>query len=408
MTLRPGETGHASRKLVGAFATLSICALMAVGLSGIPGSHRGEDSGGEKASAWTGFGTLANDLVTDGKNGTFCRDLQTKGSRWWSIMLSEDSPASARVGALGFLRDHGTRRALETVVPCLADEDTQVGRAAEEALLGVLGRHSDQWTFTRLGTLLRQRRLGEVARRRGVAVLGRLGHPDGQRVVLALMGRNAMLDTEILPALGRLSVNPEAEEGMLSVAAKVRGLLQSDDPTVRRESASVLGRLGDTDGIGSLIELLDDSDRGVRGNAHWALGQVTGLEFSHDASRWRSWLAAENAWWEDAGKIALGALASDDPGLVARAIRSFSTHPLFREEAREDLEALAFNGSPAIRRVACLALGRMRSRPSQTILLGALADLDADVRAAARDSLCEITGRDLPADVKAWKQALGR
>ncbi len=58
---------------------------------------------------------------------------------------------------------------------------------------------------------------------------------------------------------------------------------------------------------------------------------------------------------------------------------------------------------PRLRRCAAAALGNVRDTQSVEDLVAALEDVDALVRAAARDSLRAITGRDLGGEAEAWK-----
>lgn len=395
--------------LVVVFASIAFCALLTFGLSGVPGAPVDRPAPEETGAApafLNGMSVVMSELSEASISGEFLKGLEKPGSRYWTAFASPEAPASARSAAARYLARHGRSSALETLVPLLGDEESSVGREAQSAVAAVMTRHADNWTWTRLGTILRRRSTTDLARTRAVKVISDLGAPEGQKIVVDMLDREGMAQASALPALARLTLDAESELDSASVSEKVRELLQSEDPVVRRESALVLGQLGDVQSVETLVDMLDDENRGVRGNAHHALGKTTGLQLPDDSERWTIWLTQERDWYESQGEALIEDLESGTTPRIAAAIRSFSGHPLFREEVRELIEDHVFHDDAAIRRVACVALGRMMSRQSGAILVVALDDEADGVRQAAHDALKRVTGKELPADSDAWESVV--
>ena len=63
------------------------------------------------------------------------------------------------------------------------------------------------------------------------------------------------------------------EIGLTPAAAKLRQLAanKDEDPDVRRTAVAALGRLGDAEAVGLLVELLRGDDTALHGPAEWAL-----------------------------------------------------------------------------------------------------------------------------------------
>jgi len=349
---------------------------------------------------------VMTELMEAGESGAFLTGLEKPGSRYWTVFASPDAPTSARSAAARYLARYGRTGALETLVPLLGDEQSSVGRDAQDAVVAVMRRHSNTWSWTRLGTILRRRSTSGLSRSRAVKCVSELGAPEGQKIVVELLSRERATQVSALETLARLTLVPGAELDAAAVAEQTRGLLESPDPQVRRETARVLGRLGDVEAVEKLVELLEDVHEGVRRNAHDALKETTGLQLPPDAERWSIWMSRERTWFESEGSDLLGDLESDDEARIAAAIRSFSGHPLFREEARELIEDRVFGDAVPLRTVACVALGRMVSHASAPILVAALQDRDEGVRNAAYAALRRVTGKDLPNDIDAWEAAV--
>ncbi|MGA2917564.1 HEAT repeat domain-containing protein [Methanoregula sp.] len=64
--------------------------------------------------------------------------------------------------------------------------------------------------------------------------------------------------------------SPEYRERLAHFIA----LLSDDNEGTRWKAAEMLGRIGDTDAVGELIDTLWDDDPRVRLKAAWALGQI--------------------------------------------------------------------------------------------------------------------------------------
>jgi HEAT repeat protein len=62
-------------------------------------------------------------------------------------------------------------------------------------------------------------------------------------------------------------------------------LLSDDNEGNRWKAAEILGRIGDTDAVGELIDTLWDDDARVRLKAAWALGQIGDARAIHPLQR---------------------------------------------------------------------------------------------------------------------------
>jgi hypothetical protein len=216
-----------------------------------------------------------------------------------------------------------------------------------------------------------------------------------------LLGWSADLDVGLLQQIGRLSAQCElpAEPRLQSV---VRGFLGSDDPRVAREAAVVCARLEDFDAADVLVDLLDGEDRSVSEASAWALATLTGLAFGEDAGRWRTWLASEEQWLDEAAPGLTAALQDPDAGQVVLALNELSRHRYQRATLAAGLLPGLEDERADIRLLTCTALGRIGSKAALIALIESLDDPEQPVSNAAHAALCQISGRELPPDPQVW------
>jgi hypothetical protein len=191
------------------------------------------------------------------------------------------------------------------------------------------------------------------------------------RLLLQLLEERSPLDHALVSAIAQMpDVLPSAE-----VLPHLRGCLQSEAPGVARETVTALGFFRDAESVETLIEMLAEAPDGIRGNAHWALKHISGLEFPDDAVRWRVWCTGEKQWWETVGKRELAALSSGDKDRILTALRLLGRGRLFRDRIRPAVEPLLENGDPEIRAAAeeLLRMLGFRRKAAPPSISGALA-----------------------------------
>jgi HEAT repeat protein len=109
----------------------------------------------------------------------------------------------------------------------------------------------------------------EIARRKSVESLGYSSQPEATVVIQeAFDAGTDEWRTAALVAMGR-SANPDWAESVLA-------MLRNPAPPLRMEAARACGELELKAASPELIDLLEDSDSGVRRAAIWSLGQVGG------------------------------------------------------------------------------------------------------------------------------------
>ena len=108
----------------------------------------------------------------------------------------------------------------------------------------------------------------------------------------------------------------------------------------------------DAESVSALVEILADAPEGLRGNAHWALKHISGLEFPDDADRWRLWHEGELSWWESTGKGLLEVLSAGDKDAIIGALRALARGRLFRDLIRPGVEILLEDPDAEVRAAA--------------------------------------------------------
>lgn len=246
----------------------------------------------------------------------------------------------------------GTRGGLDTVVPLLnlAERNWEARRLSWAAVIRILERHDDAGSYSRVASMMPA--LGHEGRARLLSCVADAGSEHGRRLLAGTLGSDPTLDPVVISGLERM---PGAADDAEAVSA-LRGLLRSERPDLRRDAARALGRIGDVDSLRTLAELLGGDDAVVKKEAHWALKQISGLEFPPDAARWKLWVDEELRFWDEKGEECLARLHSRDPAEIIRGISDLASHTLHRELVRQELEALLDHESPQVRNAARAAL----------------------------------------------------
>jgi hypothetical protein len=166
-------------------------------------------------------------------------------------------------------------------------------------LLDILGDDSSEvWKPASLYLISKARDGG--APRLAEQLLGRMRQAAGKRT--GFLQTLAVLDDpearrEVTEVLRRGGI-PEKHDGLQALAARsspddvplVLPLLEESDRGILQSASIFLGKMKCRPAAAHLIPLLEREDSGVVSNAHWALKQITGLNYGPEASLWRSWL----------------------------------------------------------------------------------------------------------------------
>ncbi len=274
----------------------------------------------------------------------------------------------------------------------------RVGRAWEEAFRGLLadgiGRHTLVRTLHGLPSPLY---------RPTATVLAERGDAEALEGLLALLGAAPRQAPVFLSAMARARPLALAR---VAVEPAVREWLAAKDPAARRAAASLAARARIEGVFPRLVALLDDEEPQVRRSGRQALEALAGTTAGGRAEAWRTWHKAELHWLEASGIAER--LEAADPGLIARALGEVVRHRMVAAGLIDAVADLTQHRQPAVRSLACAALGRLGRLEATAPLVEALADKDAAVQAAALRALVQLTGEALPAERRAWRRALAQ
>jgi len=239
-----------------------------------------------------------------------------------------------------------------------------------------------------------------------VRALGSQAHPDSIDVLAGFLDRDANLEVTLLSQLSRVAgavdVLPSTQARM-----RVRLRLTATGAAVRREAAAVLGRFNDYESVQDLIELLDDPDRGVRGNAHWSLRHITGKPLDDTSKLWVRWFEAESEWWREKAPDLLDQLGSSQTAEIVGALNQIGRKRLFRDELATEVELLLTHEDPEVIRMACSVLTSLKSRVPLPGLVRLLEHPVEAVRESAQLALNRITGKRPEERDRAWGGSRG-
>lgn len=195
-----------------------------------------------------------------------------------SVMRSTSGAhrAAAVKGLVEWDREEGIRPLLDA----LGDDAPDVWKPASQYLVSKARERG----VPRLAeeVLGRMRRAG-VKKAGFLQTLAVLDDPEARREVEEVLRRGEIPEKhDVLQALAARASPDDAPLVLPLLEESDRGILQS---------ASVfLGRLKHRPAAALLVPLLESGDPGIVSNAHWALRQISGLNYGPDASLWRSWL----------------------------------------------------------------------------------------------------------------------
>lgn len=268
-----------------------------------------------------------------------------------------------------------------------------VGVALRGATGDILARDHRSMLVIREQLLSLDRRIGILLAR----AVGDSGLAAGAELLSRLLGFVPFSDRALLKNIGRAGRELAHPVGS-AITDAVRLYLYSEDIGLVQEAALCLGALEDHDAIETLTNLLDHESFSIRNASHAALTQITGLRFSPDSTRWRSWYSLEYKWFEARATVLLNQLGDEDPVVVAKAIREITSHLLQRPMFAREIERVLQRREPYLRALACSALGQVGGRAQLRALETCSNDCNEKVVAAARKALERLPGVDPASD----------
>jgi HEAT repeat protein len=317
-----------------------------------------------------------------------------------------DADVGVRVRAaetLGLLRDPATAPAL---IALSRDPREAVRRAAIKALGEIDAPGVPDLLRAALlddSSLVRQQAVVSLGKREDPDTAGALlpllddADPKMRFVALQALGRlrNAEVVPRVLPFLGdaRKELRFAAVEalGDMRAAAAVRPLtamLADPDRNLRRVAADSLGSIGDPQAVPPLLLALEDEHWSVRCAVATALGR---LRSGKATAALLARLGDDDPTVRRAAVAALGEIADArsagrlveilaDPGLQSAAAEALRRTGLL---ALPELERGFAGSGPEARRLIVNLTGKLEDRRARRLLLAALADDSASVRAEA-------------------------
>lgn len=176
--------------------------------------------------------------------------------------------------------------------------------------------------------------------------------------------------------------------------AAVRGRLGSQEEGLSRLAALALGKLEDREAAWELIELLPSENALEAKAAHEALRWIAGSDLGPKAPRWKTWLSAEETWWEEAAPVELQRLQSGDRLRVHRALQELLRHPLYRHEIAPEVASLLLEQDELLAIAGCDALAALGSVEPLPALIEALSASNGALRDAVVRTLQSLARRD--------------
>jgi len=226
--------------------------------------------------------------------------------------------------------------------------------------------------------------------------------PAAASILLRNMGRAPELDLEIVRGLGSVGA---FGEGALDAAGldRVRAELESENGELQRAAVTTLARLGDADSARSFLSLLSHRDPLTVVAARRGLETLSGTRNGFDVVAWTAWLDGEDEWFTAHLGPLVETVSGTDAAAVAPALDEILRHPLHRHAVAAALRPQLTSEQSARRELFARLFGTLGSTRAVPWLVASLEDEDTAVRDAARASLVQLTGLDLPVDSGKWK-----
>ena len=288
---------------------------------------------------------------------------------WWTLRQLRSKTSETRQRAARQLGESREPRALKPVVEALKDSDSDVRKAAAEALV-------------------------------------KIGAPAVEPLIAALKDSNWMVPKAAAEALGQIG-DARAVEPLIAA-------LKDSDWWLRRAAAEALKQIGDARAVEPLIAALKDSDSGVRRPAAEALDKM-GWRPGQDESGPAYWIAKGE--WDECIKIGAPAVepliaALKDSDSDVRRAAAETLGKIADAQAVEPLAVALSDKDEDVQRAAIEALGWIGDARAMEPLLVAVLDERSSMRDAATTALVKIGAGSLETLVgalnsKEWFVRLG-
>jgi len=327
--------------------------------------------------------------------------------------VARDPASATRVSAalrvLGAA--HGTPDARAMLALARAAEERDL--AVEEALVEVL-----QLAFARsAGNLValstEWKELGPVSASVAVRALEPLRSDEALACLRSLLGQRPEYDALLLGAIGNSLAGGFSAGAAELLAQELQPYVRSADGSQAQAAVAALGRLGEPDSVPLLLDVAEGASAPMRRAAFGALRRLGGVSLPESVELWRGWYEREQSWWEERAPARIAAVA--DEGEVAPELsqrfalaRELGEHPLYRDELVAALLPWLAHADPAVRILACQALGRLDSPRALAPLCALLEDDERAVAAAAHATLAELTRSSPPVRRAACQEFLRR
>jgi HEAT repeat protein len=197
------------------------------------------------------------------------------------LMTSEfPEERAAMVAALAAI---GVPKCAPPLLDALNDELSMVYDPASKALVAM----SRKEILSGLSRTILRRMSGAKNKVSHAITLGRQGDPEAREGLRDLLGTGD--DKVVVAALQGLSEIKNPED-----AHAVEPLLRVESIEIRKTACIYLGKVKHLPAVPDLIRFLQEEDRGVSSNAHWALREISGERYGTAPDLW-------SAWWEGVG-----------------------------------------------------------------------------------------------------------
>lgn len=305
---------------------------------------------------------------------------------------------TAVVAAITALKKIGSGEAIRVLLDSVLTGKRETSLLAREALLAILQGNPDNYeVFNPLKT-----KADSSDNSTKIFIINFLGLTKSRVAADMVSGYLNDWDVSVkkaaISSLGKLGFSNDA------VCSALRKFLDDRDPRLKKEAALALGRLQDLESVEPLMTLLKDKDRGVQGNALWALRKISGLKFPLNYQRWKIWWDRESQETMARKDELLSKLRDGTREELLDAIDKLAGIRLGRKQVLNAFRGLLNHGDPEVRRAVCSALGTINAKEAVPQLIELLDDSSEPVITAAHQALRRITGKNLPPSRKAWSQ----
>ncbi len=315
-----------------------------------------------------------------------------------------DENIEVRKTAVKVLGSIGSKRAIRPLLELLKDKDEAIRTLAVKSLDKILIKSK---SFKEVYDVLKRRNL--VARREAVKLLaGATDDPDALRILIRLLNsKDARIRRLAYNAILKLKVSQDKLDDSIIEALKAKEWL------IRKNSAKIVGKIGDDKTIDPLFELLNDPKSGVRGAATDALANYIKFNDSKNITKiielaknaleksdWKVRRSAVNILIKIGADYAVEALIKclNDKDVYVKSWAAKSLGKMREIKNLEPLTNLIKDNDSKIRLSAIHALGEIGDKRALEPLINAIGDDNWEVRKEIENALNRIDPK--------WMQSL--